>query len=105
MRQPAAHLVIPIVAVVALEDPVVLIRKHQHYGQRKVRVNAVAPGGIYNNEKPQAPAFLERFGKMTALGRLADPTEITGAVIFLLSDAASYVTGTTLNVDGGYTSR
>lgn len=76
-----------------------------HYGPRKVRVNAVAPGGIYNPDKPQAPAFLERFGKMTALGRMADAAEITGAVVFLLSDAASYVTGATLTVDGGYTAR
>jgi NAD(P)-dependent dehydrogenase (short-subunit alcohol dehydrogenase family) len=76
-----------------------------HYGPRKVRVNAVAPGGIYNPDKPQPPAFLERFGKMTALGRMADAAEITGAVVFLLSDAASYVTGATLTVDGGYTAR
>jgi len=76
-----------------------------HYGPRKVRVNAVAPGGIYNPDKPQPEAFLERFGKMTALGRMADAAEITGAVVFLLSDASSYVTGTTLTVDGGYTVR
>jgi NAD(P)-dependent dehydrogenase (short-subunit alcohol dehydrogenase family) len=76
-----------------------------HYGPRKVRVNAVAPGGIFNVDKPQAPGFLERFGKMTALGRMADPIEITGAVVFLLSDAATYVTGATLTVDGGYTAR
>ena len=76
-----------------------------HYGPRRVRVNAVAPGGIFNREKPQAPAFLERFAKMTALGRMADPVEITGAVVFLLSDASTYVTGSTLTVDGGYTAR
>ncbi len=76
-----------------------------HYGPSKVRVNAVAPGGIFNPEKPQSDAFLERFGKMTALGRMAAASEITGAVTFLLSDAATYMTGSTLTVDGGYTAR
>jgi NAD(P)-dependent dehydrogenase (short-subunit alcohol dehydrogenase family) len=75
------------------------------YGTSGVRVNAVSPGGIYNPEKPQAPAFLERYGKMTMLGRMARAEEISGAVIFLLSDAASYVTGANLPVDGGYTAK
>ncbi len=75
------------------------------YGQRKVRVNVVSPGGIYNPEKPQADAFLERYGKMTMLGRMADAPEIGGAVAFLLSDAASYITGVNLPVDGGYTAK
>jgi NAD(P)-dependent dehydrogenase (short-subunit alcohol dehydrogenase family) len=76
-----------------------------YYGGKKVRVNAVAPGGIYNPEKPQAPDFLQRFAKMTALGRMADAGEITGAVVFLLSEAATYLTGATITVDGGYTIR
>jgi NAD(P)-dependent dehydrogenase (short-subunit alcohol dehydrogenase family) len=76
-----------------------------HYGPQRVRVNVVSPGGIYNPEKPQPPAFLERYGKMTMLGRMADAHEITGAVVFLLSDAASYVTGSNLVVDGGYTAK
>ena len=76
-----------------------------HYGPQRVRVNVVSPGGIFNPEKPQPPAFLERYGKMTMLGRMADAHEITGAVVFLLSDAASYVTGSNLVVDGGYTAK
>ncbi|MBL9214008.1 MAG: SDR family oxidoreductase [Opitutaceae bacterium] len=75
------------------------------YGPRGVRANVVAPGGIYDAKNPDPPAFLERYGKMTALGRMAEPAEIGGAVVFLLSDAASYVTGTTLTVDGGYSAR
>lgn len=76
-----------------------------HYGPRRVRVNAVSPGGIRNPDQPPPAAFLERYGRMTMLGRMAEASEITGAVAFLLSDAASYVTGTNLLVDGGYTAK
>lgn len=76
-----------------------------HYGPDKVRVNVVSPGGIYNPANPQAPAFLERYGKMTMLGRMAEASEVTGAVVFLLSDASTYITGTNLVVDGGYTAK
>jgi NAD(P)-dependent dehydrogenase (short-subunit alcohol dehydrogenase family) len=75
------------------------------YGNRGVRVNVVSPGGIYNPEKPQADGFLARYGKMTMLGRMANADEIGGPVAFLLSDAASYITGINLSVDGGYTAK
>ena len=76
-----------------------------HYGTRGVRVNAVSPGGIYNPQKPQADAFLARYAKMTMLGRMAEAREICGAVVFLLSDASTYITGANLPVDGGYTAK
>ena len=76
-----------------------------HYGPRKLRVNTVSPGGIYNPEKPQAAAFIERYAKVTMLGRLAEANEVTGAVVFLLSDAATYITGANIPVDGGYTAK
>ncbi len=76
-----------------------------YYGPKGVRVNVVSPGGIYNPDKPQAAAFLERYGKMTMLGRMANAPEISGAVVFLLSDAATYVTGANFPVDGGYTAK
>lgn len=76
-----------------------------HYGPRKVRVNVVSPGGIFNPEKPQATAFLERYAKTTMLGRMADAAEISGAVVFLLSDASTYITGANIPVDGGYTAK
>lgn len=75
------------------------------YGARGVRVNAVSPGGIFNPAKPQPPAFLERYAACTMLGRMADAREIVGAVVFLLSDASSYVTGANIPVDGGYTAK
>ena len=76
-----------------------------HYGPKGVRVNVVSPGGIYNPAKPQAPEFLQRYAKMTMLGRMADAPEIGGAVVFLLSDASTYITGANLAVDGGYTAK
>ncbi|MEZ5415078.1 MAG: SDR family oxidoreductase [Opitutaceae bacterium] len=76
-----------------------------YFGLKKVRCNSVSPGGIYNPQSPQADAFLERYGKMTMLGRMANPDEINGTVIFLLSDASTYVTGVNIPVDGGYTAK
>lgn len=68
-----------------------------------VRVNAVSPGGV---DTPmmvanQTPEALAGFVSMIPMGRLADPEELVGAVIFLASDAASYITGTVMNVSGG----
>jgi NAD(P)-dependent dehydrogenase (short-subunit alcohol dehydrogenase family) len=76
-----------------------------YYGARGVRANVVSPGGIYNPERPQAPEFLQRYGPMTMLGRMAQAHEIGGAVVFLLSDASSYITGANLPVDGGYSAK
>ena len=70
------------------------------YGRKGVRVNCVAPGGFANN---QPTKFAKRYNAKTFLGRMAGPRDLGGAVVFLLSDAASYVTGANLPVDGGYT--
>jgi NAD(P)-dependent dehydrogenase (short-subunit alcohol dehydrogenase family) len=74
-------------------------------GKDGVRLNCISPGGIYNEDKPQNETFLKRYARSTMLGRLAQPEEITGAVLFLLSDLSTYVTGTNLVVDGGYTAK
>jgi len=71
-----------------------------YYGPRGVRVNCVAPGGFYSG---QHPTFTERYAKATYLGRMADDRDLGGPVIFLLGEAARYVTGVNLPVDGGYT--
>lgn len=75
-------------------------------GLRQITVNAIAPGffATERNEEmisdPSVDAWLER---RTSLGRWAKPAEIGGAAVFLASDAASYITGHVLFVDGGYT--
>jgi NAD(P)-dependent dehydrogenase (short-subunit alcohol dehydrogenase family) len=71
-----------------------------HYGPRGVRVNCVSPGGFLSG---QHPTFVERYAQATFLRRMADESDLGGPVIFLLSDAARYVTGVNLPVDGGYT--
>jgi NAD(P)-dependent dehydrogenase (short-subunit alcohol dehydrogenase family) len=76
-----------------------------YYGPKGVRANVVSPGGIFNPAKPPADEFLKRYGQMTALGRMADVAEIGGAVVFLLSDASTYITGANLPVDGGYSAK
>jgi len=72
------------------------------YGPAGVRVNCVSPGGFYNR---QPEVFHERYKKRTMLGRMAGPRDLGGSVVFLLSPAASYITGANLPVDGGYTAK
>ena len=71
-----------------------------YWGGKGVRVNTLTLGGVYNN---QDPAFLERYQAKVPLGRMAGAQEYNGVVQFLLSDAASYVTGSNVVVDGGFT--
>jgi len=75
-----------------------------HYGPDNIRVNAVAPGPFPNVEKLDLPAeFVTNLERATMLGRIGKAHETAGPVVFLLSEAASYITGQTLSVDGGWT--
>jgi 3-oxoacyl-[acyl-carrier protein] reductase len=71
-------------------------------GPRGIRVNAVAPGFIETELSASLSAENRgRIARRTALGRLGDATDVVGAVTFLASPAAAFVTGQTLAVDGG----
>jgi NAD(P)-dependent dehydrogenase (short-subunit alcohol dehydrogenase family) len=72
---------------------------------RGVRVNAVSPGYTATpmNTRPEMVDLVEKFSEEIPMGRYADPEEIAGPVVFLLSPAASYCTGVDLLVDGGFT--
>ena len=70
-----------------------------------IRVNAVAPGAIRTDTSGSDPETLARRAAPIPLGRVGEPEEIAAAVVFLASDAASYVTGQTLIVDGGMTAQ
>ena len=70
---------------------------------RNIRVNAIAPGVIVTpfHDKFSSPELLETFRKGIALGRLGTPEECAGAVLYLVSPLSSYVTGETIDVNGG----
>jgi len=69
-----------------------------YWADKKVRVNAISPGGVYNG---QPEDFVARLTNLIPLGRMAAINEYQGAIVFLCSDASSYMTGTNLVVDGG----
>lgn len=73
-----------------------------YYGPKGVRVNALSPGGFFNN---QDPTFLKRYNQRTFLGRMANDEDLKGAIVFLASDAAAYITGVNIAVDAGYTAK
>jgi NAD(P)-dependent dehydrogenase (short-subunit alcohol dehydrogenase family) len=77
------------------------------YAQQGIRINAVNPGFIatemIDRFSNKDPAMEQQLASIVPMGRMGQPEEIAATVVFLCSDAASYITGQSLVVDGGYT--
>ena len=71
-----------------------------YLAEYKIRVNVLSPGGIYNNQDPD---FIKKYENLTPLKRMSNPEDYHAAMIFLLSNGSSYMTGSNLVIDGGWT--
>jgi len=73
-----------------------------YYGPKNVRCNILNLGGLFNKQDEK---FVNRYNERTFLKRMANETDIVGAIVFLASDASAYITGSAISVDGGYSAK
>ena len=71
-----------------------------YWAEKNIRVNAICPGGVFNNQDNE---FLEKLKPLIPMKRMANKDEYKSSILFLISDASSYMTGSVINIDGGRT--
>ena len=90
----------PLAYAVSKAGIISLTRYLATYWAPKIRVNSLSPAGVYDG---QDPTFVKRLSQLIPLGRMAGRDEYKGAILYLVSDASSFMTGANLIVDGGRT--
>jgi len=91
------------VAYHALKGGIIQMTRHlaAYWARDRVRVNCLSPGPFPSDKAPRA--MVERLCAKLPMGRMGRPFELKGAVVFLASDASSFMTGQNLTIDGGWT--
>jgi len=74
-----------------------------HLAKNGIRVNAISPGPFPNSEVQENKIFIFNLEKKVPLGRIGKPHELKGVIVFLASEASSYITGENININGGWT--
>lgn len=73
------------------------------YGGRGIRANSISPGPFPSANVQENSEFVQKLSEKTPLGRIGKPEELKGVIVFLASEASSYITGQNISVDGGWT--
>ena len=74
-----------------------------HLSSKKIRVNAISPGGIFNPDEPQGDDFIKNYSHRCPMGKMGSADDIANGVFFLASQESSYINGHNLIIDGGFT--
>jgi NAD(P)-dependent dehydrogenase (short-subunit alcohol dehydrogenase family) len=94
-------------AYCAAKGAVVMLTKTAavEYASKGIRVNAILPGVVLTGITKHMPKeYIDAVAKLTPIGRIADPSEVANLAVFLASNESSFITGTSILIDGGYTS-